>query len=88
MDRTYRTLPGRAHRALLGVSMGGYAALRIALRDPERFAAVATHSAMLLEGIPREGDGAGRGQMAAFYAAFGNPIDETRWTAADPLPSP
>jgi S-formylglutathione hydrolase FrmB len=85
VDKTYRTLPGRPHRALLGVSMGGYAALRIALRDPGRFAAVATHSAMLLEGVPREGDGAGRGQMAAFHAAFGNPIDETLWTASDPL---
>lgn len=85
VDQTYRTLPGRAHRALLGVSMGGYAALRIALRDPDRFVAVAAHSAMLLEAVPREGDGAGRGQMAAFHAAFGNPIDEALWAASDPL---
>ena len=47
--------PARAHRALLGVSMGGYAALRIALKDPGRFVAVATHSAMLLEAIPSGG---------------------------------
>ncbi len=85
VEKTYRVLPGRAHRALLGVSMGGYAALRLGLRDPERFVAVATHSAMLLGAVPDATDGAGRGQMAAFHAAFGNPIDAALWAAADPL---
>jgi S-formylglutathione hydrolase FrmB len=65
--------------------MGGYAALRIAFSEPGRFRAVATHSAMLLETIPNETEGAGRWQMAAFLATFGNPIDKDRWAAADPL---
>lgn len=85
VEATYRVLPGRAHRALLGVSMGGYGALRIAFTEPGGFAAVATHSAMLLDGIPDASDGAGRWQMAAFQAVFGDPIDKTRWDAADPL---
>jgi enterochelin esterase family protein len=85
VEATYRVLPGRAHRALLGVSMGGYGALRIAFLEPGGFAAVATHSAMLLEDVPSAGDGAGRWQMAAFHAVFGDPIDKTRWEAADPL---
>jgi S-formylglutathione hydrolase FrmB len=85
VEKTYRTLSGRAHRALLGVSMGGYAALRLALRQPDRYAAVAAHSAMLLEAPPQAGQGAGRGQLAAFHAAFGNPIDAALWNAADPL---
>ena len=60
VEATYRVIPGRRGRALLGVSMGGYAALRIAFSRPELFAAVATHSAMLLEQIPSAAQGAGR----------------------------
>jgi S-formylglutathione hydrolase FrmB len=85
VEATYRVLPGRSHRALLGISMGGYGALRIAFAEPAGFVAVATHSAMLLDGPPDAGGGAGRGQLAAFHAVFGDPIDKTRWEAANPL---
>jgi putative tributyrin esterase len=85
VESRYRVVPGRAGRALLGVSMGGYAALRIAFSEPGRFAAVATHSAMLLETIPSPTDGAGRWQMSALEAAFGSPIDKDLWAGADPL---
>jgi enterochelin esterase-like enzyme len=77
--------PGPKNRALLGVSMGGYAALRIALTRPDLFAAVATHSAMLLETVPKPSDGAGRWQMNAFHNAFGDPIDPALWSRSDPL---
>jgi enterochelin esterase-like enzyme len=80
-----RVRPGRASRALLGVSMGGYAALRIALARPEAFGAVAAHSAMLLQAPPRREDGAGRGQMEAFHRIFGDPIDTKLWEESDPL---
>jgi S-formylglutathione hydrolase FrmB len=85
VESTYRARGGREHRGLLGVSMGGYGALRVALSEPDRFQAVAAHSAMLLETIPNESDGAGRWQMSALKAAFGDPIDPQRWRAADPL---
>jgi len=85
VESTYRVTPGRAGRAALGVSMGGYAALRMALAHPDLFRAVATHSAMLLEKIPTAEEGAGRWQMAAFYKVFGEPIDAALWTANDPL---
>ncbi len=75
----------RAQRALWGVSMGGYAALRLALRHPDRFSAVAAHSAMLLEHPPTRAAGAGRWQMEAFKRAFGEPLDAKLWNAADPL---
>ena len=39
VEATYRATPGRDGRALLGISMGGYAALRIALSRPELFRA-------------------------------------------------
>jgi S-formylglutathione hydrolase FrmB len=85
VESTYRVTPGRAGRAALGVSMGGYAALRMGLAHPDLFRAVATHSAMLLEKIPTAEEGAGRWQMAAFYKVFGDPIDAALWTANDPL---
>lgn len=85
MDKTFRTIPSRAGRALFGVSMGGYAALRMAFKHPERFAAAATHSAMILERIPTAEDGARRGQLAAFTRVFGDPIDAAAWAANDPL---
>jgi S-formylglutathione hydrolase FrmB len=85
VEKTFRVKPGREGRALFGVSMGGYAALRIAFTRPELFRAVATHSAMLLEKIPTAAEGAGRFQMAAFGKVFGDPIDEKRWAEADPL---
>ena len=85
VESAYRVLPGRAGRALLGVSMGGYAALHIAFEQPGLFAAVATHSAMLLERIPSPEQGAGRWHMAAFTAVFGDPIDPRLWAENDPL---
>lgn len=42
----------RQHRAIAGVSMGGYGALRLGLADPERYAAVATLSPALWQNIP------------------------------------
>ncbi len=85
VEQTYRVVPGRAGRALLGVSMGGYAALHVAFQQPGLFAAVATHSAMLLERIPSPEQGAGRWHMAAFTAVFGDPIDPALWADNDPL---
>ena len=41
MERRYRLIGERLGRAIGGVSMGGYGALRLALRYPERFAAAA-----------------------------------------------
>jgi enterochelin esterase family protein len=85
VEASLDVIPEPAARAIAGVSMGGYAALRIAFKHPERFAAVATHSAMLLRQIPSAAAGARRGQMRAFSQVFGDPIDPEAWRAADPL---
>jgi S-formylglutathione hydrolase FrmB len=85
VEATYRVRPGREGRALLGVSMGGYAALRIALKEPRLYRAVVAHSAMLLQAIPDPAQGAGRWHMAAFNKVFGDPIDRALWAASDPL---
>lgn len=85
VESTYRTAGGRDSRALLGISMGGYGALRIAFAHPAVFGVVATHSAMLLTQIPTARAGAGAGHLRAFHAAFGNPVDAALWNTADPL---
>ncbi len=85
VEATYRVLRGRGGRALLGVSMGGYAALHVAFEQPGLVAAVATHSAMLLEKVPSAEQGAGRWHMAAFNKVFGSPIDAALWAENDPL---
>lgn len=85
IDRNYRTIAKREGRALLGISMGGYGALNMAFSRPDVFAAVATHSAMLLTEIPTIEAGARGGQMRAFTGVFGEPVDAAVWKADDPL---
>lgn len=47
LDRSYRTRAMRAHRAIAGLSMGGYGAISLALAYPDVFAAAASHSGVL-----------------------------------------
>jgi S-formylglutathione hydrolase FrmB len=84
VEGTYRVQAGPGGRALLGISMGGYAALRIGLAQPGLFKVVATHSAMLFEAIP-SGEGLGQWRNAAGHKVFGDPVDPALWTSSDPL---
>ncbi|HEX6535307.1 MAG TPA: alpha/beta hydrolase family protein [Gemmatimonadaceae bacterium] len=47
VDAHWRTLASRAHRAIAGLSMGGYGAIAIALRHPAEFLAAASHSGVV-----------------------------------------
>jgi enterochelin esterase-like enzyme len=40
VDASYRTIPSRRHRAIEGMSMGGYGALRLGFKYPELFGTV------------------------------------------------
>ncbi len=53
MDRTYRTIPRREARALMGLSMGGYGALYLSLRHPATFCAAVSLSGALHIGQDR-----------------------------------
>ena len=44
VDATYRTRPGREHRAMFGFSMGGFGAMHHAFRHPDVFGAAGTAS--------------------------------------------
>ena len=47
VDSVYRTRADRTHRAIAGLSMGGYGAMSLALRYPEVFSAAASHSGVV-----------------------------------------
>ena len=47
VDATYRTLPDADHRAIGGLSMGGYGALQLGFTYPGVFGAVGAHSPAL-----------------------------------------
>lgn len=47
VDSTYRTLADASHRAVAGLSMGGYGAITLALRHPDVWSAAASHSGVL-----------------------------------------
>jgi S-formylglutathione hydrolase FrmB len=88
VDRAYRVLPGRAGRAISGISMGGYGALRLAFANPSLFSAVSAQSAALITETPQELDAASRSgsPLADVLAAvFGMPIDVPHWHDNNPF---
>jgi putative tributyrin esterase len=96
VDATYRTLAERRHRAIGGLSMGGYGAVTLALRYPEVFAAAASHSGVLapLYVGPRPYAEPPRWATTIGTAAFTGPLapsmllafgrDTLGWWARDP----
>src|ERR1700689_3807222 len=88
MESKYRVSSGRKNRAISGISMGGYGALRFAFSHPEMFSAVSAQSAALISESPQELDNASRsgaplGKVLA--AVFGNPIDVAHWKESSPF---
>src|SRR5258708_34593251 len=88
IERGYRIVPGRSGRAISGISMGGYGALRFAFAHPELFSAASAQSAALITESPPELDAASRtgAPLAGVLAAvFGRPIDVPHWNANSPF---
>jgi len=88
IEHAYRVLPGRAGRAISGISMGGYGALRFAFAHPELFSAASAQSAALITESPQELDGASRAGAplaGVLGAVFGKPIDVPHWNANSPF---
>jgi putative tributyrin esterase len=53
IERLFPAKPARSARAISGLSMGGYGALRAALTYPDRFCSAHSHSGALLAGTQR-----------------------------------
>jgi putative tributyrin esterase len=63
IERKYSIRTGRQGRAISGISMGGYGALRFAFAHPELFSAVSAQSGALITESPRELDAAGKNPL-------------------------
>jgi S-formylglutathione hydrolase FrmB len=83
MEKRFRIVNTRSGRAIGGVSMGGYGALRFAFKYPQMFVAVAAHMPALLEQLPR--GAAKTGLSGILGPGFGNPADEVFWKANTPF---
>jgi len=86
IERKFRVKPGRANRAVSGVSMGGYGALHLAFRHPDLFSAVSAHSAALIERLPAFLGGVAQNSPRArvFGGTFGSPPDAAFWDRNSP----
>ena len=88
IESKYRIHAGRSGRAISGISMGGYGALRFAFSHPEIFSAASAQSAALITESPQELDaaahsGAPLGRVLA--EVFGNPLDASHWNNNSPI---
>ncbi|HSM86457.1 MAG TPA: alpha/beta hydrolase family protein [Candidatus Limnocylindrales bacterium] len=83
MEKKFRLAGTRNGRAIGGVSMGGYGALRFAFKYPQMFISVAAEMPALLQQLPRGANNAGFTEF--FGTAFGSPADEAFWKANTPF---
>jgi S-formylglutathione hydrolase FrmB len=85
IEKRYRVTPGRANRAIDGVSMGGFGALHLAFRHPQLFSSVSAHSAALIDKLPAYAASASSPRTRVFGGVFGNPLDPAFWEQNSPL---
>lgn len=88
IEKKYSIRVGRQGRAMSGISMGGYGALRFAFAHPELFSAVSAQSAALITEPPKELDAAGGTGvpiLSILGPVFGKPIDVRHWNENNPL---
>jgi len=85
IEKKYRASPGRANRAISGVSMGGYGALHLAFRHPQLFSSVSAHSAALIEKLPAFVSTPQSPRSRILGGVFGIPPDIAFWNANSPL---
>jgi len=87
IESNYRVNATRTTRGISGTSMGGYGALKIAMKHPDMFGSASAHSAVLLQDLSAAKVAAGR--LARFQAMFnkiyGIDQDLTYWEANNPM---
>jgi putative tributyrin esterase len=87
IESTYRVNATRATRGISGISMGGYGALKIAMKHPDLFGSVSAHSAVLLAHLDDAQVRGGRLAMfnAMFDQIYGINQDLTYWEQNNPM---
>jgi enterochelin esterase family protein len=92
LEENYRAKKGRENRAIGGTSMGGYGALKIAMKFPHIYASVVGHSPIIFLGknpldVPEEMKSR---RYYRFFESilgpiFGDPFRQELWDANNPL---
>ena len=87
LTETYRISKRRDMRALMGISMGGMGALKIALKKPELFGTVSAHSSAVLPPDPKDLPPRfmSYAKRIGVTEVFGDPIDVKIWAQENPL---
>lgn len=90
VQKKYRLAADRKQRAVMGLSAGGFGALKIALRHPDVFGAVAAHSAAILPADPADLGGMNEQVVQRFLRGglakeLGDPIEKDKWAAHMPM---
>jgi S-formylglutathione hydrolase FrmB len=88
IETHYRVLRQRRSRAVTGLSMGAYGALRFAFSHPELFGSVSAQSPALITESPRELNANLReaGPLTRLLGSvFGNPINVSHWNQNNPF---
>lgn len=92
IEKNYRVRKERENRAIAGTSMGGYGALKIAMKHPDRYASVVGQSPILFPGSnPMQlQEEMKTNRFSSFFIrmltpVFGDPIRQDVWDANNPL---
>jgi S-formylglutathione hydrolase FrmB len=92
METHYRAKKGRENRSIAGTSMGAYGALKIAMKYPDRYAAVVGQSPIIFPGSNplALSEEAKSSRFYSFFVnmltpIFGDPIRQDMWDANNPL---
>lgn len=87
IESTNRVIGTRSGRAISGISMGGYGALKLAMRYPDMFSSVSAHSAMLLDDFDDANIDPRRAQLytVLFESIFGINKSMDYWDQNNPL---
>ncbi len=83
IDARFRTVSARRGRAIAGLSMGGFGAMRLGFERPEVYAAVASMSAALWSRLKPDSVLSERAERI-FDGSFGTPFDAKRFIALSP----
>lgn len=87
LESSYPVKPAREGRAIGGISMGAYGALKIGMKNPDRYCAVSAHTPFVVSKLPEPGRTDRRSQQFSrvLNGVFGNPPDMEAWKANDPF---
>jgi len=85
IEKNFRVKAGRANRVIGGTSLGGFAALKLAMKYPDLYSSVAAGSPIILLGddpsklMNASSGGAVRTFSRLFNPVFGTPFDQDHW---------